>query len=71
MRVCRCDGIGRLGGLKIRWRKRRVGSNPTTGTTTVAYIVFTSFLVSSHVVGSANHDGSPAGKKGLPPQQLT
>ena len=30
---CRCDGIGRRDGLKIRWWRHRVGSSPTTGTT--------------------------------------
>ena len=29
---CRCDGIGRRDGLKIRWWRHRVGSSPTTGT---------------------------------------
>ena len=31
--MCRCDGIGRRDGLKIRWWRHRVGSSPTTGTT--------------------------------------
>ena len=30
--ICRCDGIGRRDGLKIRWWRHRVGSSPTTGT---------------------------------------
>ena len=30
--MCRCDGIGRRDGLKIRWWRHRVGSSPTTGT---------------------------------------
>ena len=30
--ACRCDGIGRRDGLKIRWWQHRVGSSPTTGT---------------------------------------
>ena len=30
--TCRCDGIGRRDGLKIRWWRHRVGSSPTTGT---------------------------------------
>ena len=29
---CRCVGIGRRDGLKIRWWQHRVGSSPTTGT---------------------------------------
>ena len=30
--ICRCVGIGRRDGLKIRWWQHRVGSTPTTGT---------------------------------------
>ena len=30
--ICRYDGIGRRDGLKIRWWQHRVGSSPTTGT---------------------------------------
>ena len=29
---CRCDGIGRRVGLKIRWQRYRTGSTPVTGT---------------------------------------
>ncbi len=32
-RTCRCDGIGRRDGLKIRWWRHRAGSSPATGTT--------------------------------------
>ncbi len=31
--MCRCVGIGRRDGLKIRCWQQRVGSTPTTGTT--------------------------------------
>ena len=31
--TCRCDGIGRRSGFKIRRGRLRVGSSPTTGTT--------------------------------------
>ena len=31
--ACRCDGIGRRDGLKIRWWRHRAGSSPATGTT--------------------------------------
>ena len=31
--TCRCDGIGRRSGFKIRRQRWRVGSSPTTGTT--------------------------------------
>ena len=30
--ICRCDGIGRRSGFKIRRWRQRVGSSPTTGT---------------------------------------
>ena len=30
--LCRCGGIGRRSGLKIRWGKPRTGSSPVTGT---------------------------------------
>ena len=30
--ICRCDGIGRRSGFKIRRWRHRVGSSPTTGT---------------------------------------
>ena len=33
MPACRCDGIGRRDGLKIRWWRHRAGSTPATGTT--------------------------------------
>ncbi len=32
LHICRCGGIGRRAGLKIRWGQLRVGSTPTTGT---------------------------------------
>ena len=30
--MSRCVGIGRRGGLKIRWWRHRAGSTPATGT---------------------------------------
>ena len=32
MLTCRCDGIGRRGGLKIHCPQGRTGSSPVTGT---------------------------------------
>ena len=32
MLACRCDGIGRRDGLKIRWWQHCAGSTPATGT---------------------------------------
>ena len=43
--ACRCDGIGRRDGLKIRWWQHRVGSSPTTGTTKEVTFVYQKLLL--------------------------